>query len=110
MMVELQAKKSKAIGFQIINDAYNLPKEFKDMWANIERDLDKFLAKGMVPNIQWGYTGNSWTFIDHSDNVVRNRMISNHQNRYFAYDSEYKRNSKVIRDLDYEGFKKTRRN
>lgn len=100
------SEKSKAIGFQIINDAYNLPKEFKDMWANIERDLDKFLAKGMVPNIQWGYTGNSWTFIDHSDNVVRNRMISNHQNRYFAYDSEYKRNSKVIRDLDYEGFKK----
>ncbi|QEX47639.1 putative immunoglobulin-blocking virulence protein [Mycoplasmoides gallisepticum] len=100
------SEKSKAIGFQIINDAYNLPKEFKDMWANIERDLDEFLAKGMVPNIQWGYTGNSWTFIDHSDNVVRNRMISDHQNRYFAYDSEYKRNSKVIRDLDYEGFKK----
>ncbi|MFL0973861.1 IgG-blocking virulence protein, partial [Mycoplasmopsis synoviae] len=89
------------------DNRHNYSLSFKLMWENYQRNLDAMLAKGMVPSLQWGSFGNVWGFADHSDNVVRNKLIANNNRRYFPYNTEYKRTSGVIRNLDYEGFSKT---
>ncbi|UUM19427.1 putative immunoglobulin-blocking virulence protein [Mycoplasma sp. 1018B] len=99
------SEKAKAIGWPYINDAYNFPLDFKNMWADIQRNLDSFLEKGMVPSIHWG-SGHSWGFIDISDNVVRNKIIQDHESRYFPYNTEWTRTPASIKEMNYEGFRK----
>ncbi|AAZ43880.1 putative immunoglobulin-blocking virulence protein [Mycoplasmopsis synoviae] len=100
-------EKANAIGWPYKDNRHNYSLSFKLMWENYQRDLDAMLAKGMVPSLQWGSFGNVWGFADHSDNVVRNKLIADNNRRYFPYNTEYKRTSGVIRNLDYEGFSKT---
>ncbi|MES3497118.1 putative immunoglobulin-blocking virulence protein [Mycoplasmoides gallisepticum] len=99
-------EKANAIGWPYKDNRHNYSLSFKLMWENYQRDLESMLAKGMVPSLQWGSFGNVWGFADHSDNVVRNKLIADNNSRYFPYNTEYKRTSGVIRNLDYEGFKK----
>ncbi|MEA4115546.1 putative immunoglobulin-blocking virulence protein, partial [Mycoplasma sp. 744] len=99
-------EKANAIGWPYKDNRHNYSLSFKLMWENYQKDLESMLAKGMVPSLHWGSFGNVWGFADHSDNVVRNKLIADNKKRYFPYDTEYKRTSGTIRNLDYEGFSK----
>ncbi|UUM20630.1 putative immunoglobulin-blocking virulence protein [Mycoplasma sp. 2045] len=80
---------------------------FKITLENINRELENYLNKGMVPSFHWGDTGfGSFAHVNLEDNVVRNEYIARHKNSYFAYESQYHRNSKQIRNFEYDGFSK----
>ncbi|WP_029512974.1 putative immunoglobulin-blocking virulence protein [Mycoplasmopsis iners] len=89
------------------DNRYNYPLLFKMMLENYERQADEMFAKGMVPNINWMDTGNVWSHADLSKNVVRNKMIADNKRRVFSNDTEWKRNTGEIRNLNYNGYSKT---
>lgn len=86
----------------------NFPYFFKQMFLGIEKELDAQLAKGFIPNLDYGSfnMGVSWQHSDLSKNTIHTHYVENNKKRYFAYDSPWARNEKAISNLEYENFRK----
>ncbi|TPE57263.1 putative immunoglobulin-blocking virulence protein [[Mycoplasma] falconis] len=82
---------------------------WKTMMDNYIKQMDSFLAKGMIPVLHLGSMslGNTWGPINPADNKVRNKMIQDNKNRILSNDSEYNRNPSAIVNNEFIGWKKS---